>query len=75
MVLAPRVFLLPVPDANGAKAPETSSKTTLRDALSLMLTEGSSGVVVRGDDGAVQGYLTFDVVSRLLSATEDERVT
>jgi osmoprotectant transport system ATP-binding protein len=69
------VRLLPVPDANGAKEPETSSKTTLRDALSLMLTEGSSGVVVRGEDGAVQGYLTFDVVSRLLSATEDERVT
>jgi len=69
------VSLLPVPEANGAREPETSSKTTLRDALSLMLTEGSSGVVVRGEDGAVQGYLTFDVVSRLLSETEDERVT
>jgi osmoprotectant transport system ATP-binding protein len=59
------VDLLPVPDGNGS-APETSSKTTLRDALSLMLTEGSSGVVVRGEDGETQGYLTFEVVSRLL---------
>ena len=40
------VTLLPVPAGNGG-APETSSKTTLRDALSLMLTEGSTGVVVR----------------------------
>jgi hypothetical protein len=31
-----------------------------------MLTEGSSGVVVRGDDGAPMGYLTFEVVRRLL---------
>jgi osmoprotectant transport system ATP-binding protein len=69
------VSLLPVPDENGARAPRTSSTTTLRDALSLMLTEGSSGVVVCGEDGAVQGYLTFDVVSRLLSQSEGERVT
>ena len=69
------VSLLPVPDADGAGAPEASSKTTLRDALSLMLTEGSSGVIVRGEDGGVQGYLTFDVVSRLLSDSEGQRVT
>jgi osmoprotectant transport system ATP-binding protein len=69
------VSLLPVPaDANGA--PETSAETTLRDALSLMLTEGSTGVVVRGaGDGRPIGYLTFDVVSRLLSESEGQRVT
>jgi osmoprotectant transport system ATP-binding protein len=69
------VSLLPVPDADGTRAPETSSKTTLRDALSLMLTEGSSGVIVRGEDGVVQGYLTFEIVSRLLSQSEGEPVT
>jgi hypothetical protein len=55
--------------------PEASCKTTLRDALSLMLTEGSSGVIVRGEDGGVQGYLTFDVVNGLLSGSEGQRVT
>jgi osmoprotectant transport system ATP-binding protein len=58
------VDLLPVPD--GDSAPACSQLTTLRDALSLMLTEGSSGVVVRDDDGAPKGYLTFEVVRRLL---------
>jgi osmoprotectant transport system ATP-binding protein len=63
------VELLPVPDSNG-QAPECDLDTTLRDALSLMLTEGSTGVVVRGADGAPKGYLTFEVVSRLLSQNE-----
>ena len=58
------VDLLPVPD--GDTAPTCSQLTTLRDALSLMLTEGSEGVVVRGEDGTAKGYLTFEVVSRLL---------
>jgi osmoprotectant transport system ATP-binding protein len=68
------VNLLPAPEDDGG-APETSIKTTLRDALSLMLTEGSSGVVVRGEDGAVKGFMTFDVISRLLSESEGQRVT
>jgi osmoprotectant transport system ATP-binding protein len=63
------VELLPVPDSNG-QSPECDVHTTLRDALSLMLTEGSTGVVVRGHDGAPKGYLTFEVVSRLLSQDE-----
>jgi osmoprotectant transport system ATP-binding protein len=58
------VDLLPVPD--GDSGPACSQRTTLRDALSLMLTEGSSGVVVRGEDGDPKGYLTFEVVRRLL---------
>jgi osmoprotectant transport system ATP-binding protein len=69
------VSLLPAPEGNGAGVPEASCKTTLRDALSLMLTKGSSGVVVRGEEGAVQGYLTFEIVSRLLSESEGQRVT
>jgi osmoprotectant transport system ATP-binding protein len=60
------VDLEPVPNG-GVQAPTTSSKTTLRDALSLMLTEGSSGVIVEGEDGRPRGYLTFEVVSGLLS--------
>jgi osmoprotectant transport system ATP-binding protein len=63
------VELLPASAAEG-RQPEVSSDTTLRDALSLMLTEGSSGVVVRGADGAAVGYLTFEVVHRLLSQGE-----
>jgi osmoprotectant transport system ATP-binding protein len=63
------VELLPVPDSNGT-APECDVHTTLRDALSLMLTEGSTGVVVRGEDGNAKGYLTFEVVSRLLGQDE-----
>src|SRR5204862_5488918 len=51
------VSLLPVPGGNGGAAPVASSKTTLRDALSIMLTEGSSGVVVCREDGPVQGFL------------------
>jgi osmoprotectant transport system ATP-binding protein len=58
------VDLQPVPDGDGA--PTCSQLTTLRDALSLMLTEGAGGVVVRDADGNAKGYLTFDAVRRLL---------
>jgi hypothetical protein len=32
-------------------------------------------VLVRGEDGGVKGYLTFEVVSQLLSQTPDEART
>jgi osmoprotectant transport system ATP-binding protein len=57
------VELEPAPDGDGL--PECSSSTTLRDALSLMLTEGAAGVVVHGENGK-RGLLTFEVVRRLL---------
>jgi osmoprotectant transport system ATP-binding protein len=60
------VELEPMPNGD-VSAPEASSKTTLRDALSLMLTEGASGVIVKSEDGTTIGYLTFEVVSGLLS--------
>jgi osmoprotectant transport system ATP-binding protein len=60
------VELLPVPDNDSAATPACSSKTTLRDALSIMLTEGSEGVVVMGDGDTPDGYLSLEVVSRLL---------
>jgi osmoprotectant transport system ATP-binding protein len=58
------IDLQPVPDGDGA--PTCSQLTTLRDALSLMLTEGAGGVVVNDADGNAKGYLTFDAVRRHL---------
>jgi osmoprotectant transport system ATP-binding protein len=67
------VELQPVPEGRASEgAPEAKGSMTLRDALSLMLTEGATGVLVRGDDGEPKGYLTFEVVSHLLSQAPDE---
>jgi osmoprotectant transport system ATP-binding protein len=65
------VELEPLPGTNGKAAPECGTGATLREALSLMLTDGSSGVVVRGPDGEAKGYLTFEVVSQLLARSHD----
>jgi osmoprotectant transport system ATP-binding protein len=67
------VELQPAADGGGgADLPEADGRMTLRDALSLMLTEGATGVLVRGADGGTRGYLTFEVVSHLLSQAPDE---
>jgi osmoprotectant transport system ATP-binding protein len=50
--------------------PRTGLKTTLRDALSLMLTEGAERLVVVDDSGDVTGLLSVSHVGRLL-ADED----
>jgi osmoprotectant transport system ATP-binding protein len=63
------VELLPAPN-DGRPRPECPADTTLRDALSAMLTEGSPDLLVRGENGDVAGYMTFEVVSRLLSDRE-----
>jgi len=57
---------------NGAlpDAPRTSAQTTLRDALSLMLTEGSDQLVVEDGEGEVAGLLSLSHVSRLLSGEQ-----
>jgi osmoprotectant transport system ATP-binding protein len=56
------VELQPVPaDTNGT--PRCPGRTSLRDALSLMLTESSSGVVVVDGDGQPKGYLSVEDVS------------
>jgi len=68
------INLLPVPSGDNGH-PRTSSKTTLRDALSLMLTEGSTGVIVVGENDQPTGYMTFDVISHLLSESEGRRAT
>jgi osmoprotectant transport system ATP-binding protein len=60
------IELLGEPAGRADHRPEARPETTLRDALSLMLTEGSSALVVREADGHVRGYLTLEAVSRLL---------
>jgi osmoprotectant transport system ATP-binding protein len=70
------IDLLPAPaDARSERVGAVcTADTTLRDALSAMLTAGSSDLTVRGADGHVEGYVTFDLVSRLLSESEQEHV-
>src|SRR6476620_11815232 len=55
------------PNGFPADAPRTSLQTTLRDALSLMLTEGAERLVVVDDEGGVLGVLSVGRVSRLLA--------
>ncbi len=59
------VELEPASDAS-AGAPRCRASTTLRDALSVMLTEGAHEVVVVGDDGEAIGMLSLQRVSDLL---------
>jgi osmoprotectant transport system ATP-binding protein len=56
------IELQPVPpDTNGT--PSCPGRWTLRDALSLMLTESSTGVVVLDGDGQPKGYVSVEDVS------------
>jgi osmoprotectant transport system ATP-binding protein len=56
------VDLKPVPgELNGT--PRAPGSTSLRDALSLMLTESASGVVVVDADGEPKGYISVEDVS------------
>jgi osmoprotectant transport system ATP-binding protein len=45
---------------DGAPGPRAKGSTTLRDALSLMLTSGSTFVVVVGGDGEPRGRVTLE---------------
>jgi osmoprotectant transport system ATP-binding protein len=62
------------PSANGDDRPAADPQMTLRDALSLMLTEGSTELAVRDEDGGVRGYLTLEAVSRMLADGRDQAV-
>ena len=53
--------------ANGVVSPSADDGTTLRDALSLMLSEGSRQLVVLDADRNPRGVLTLDRLSELLS--------
>jgi osmoprotectant transport system ATP-binding protein len=66
--------LASAPVTNGNGRPDAGPDMTLRDALSLMLTAGSSELEVRGDDGGVRGYLTLEAVSRMLGEGRDEAI-
>jgi len=59
--------------ANGAaNLVVVDARTSLRDALSVMLAAGTESVAVREGDGAVQGRLTLAVLSRLLAQDGSE---
>jgi osmoprotectant transport system ATP-binding protein len=60
------------PTGEDRDAPTAGLDTTLRDALSLMLTSGSTMLLVTDEDGHAAGMLTIDLVSRLLSTAPDE---
>ncbi len=50
---------------DGAVATRAPGSTTLRDALSLMITDGSRALVVLDDHGNPRGVVTLDVLSEL----------
>ena len=51
---------------DGAEGPALDGSTTLRDALSAMLSEGSRVVVVLDGDGDPRGALSLDALSERL---------
>lgn len=53
------------PRADGVRS--VSAETSVRDALSLMLTEGGESLSVVDGDGRVEGLLTLGVIEQLLS--------
>ena len=62
-----RLGELELEPANGAVGPLLDADTTLRDALSQMLSEGSRTLVVLDADGSQpRGILTLDRLSELL---------
>jgi osmoprotectant transport system ATP-binding protein len=62
---------LPADAADGGRL-TVAGAMSLRDALSLMLTSGSSGLVVLDDRGEPLGMLTVELVSRLLASPAEE---
>ena len=63
------VDLLPAREQNRPTTTCTPD-TTLRDALSAMLTAGATEIAVRDADGRVHGRVTFESVSRLVAERE-----
>jgi osmoprotectant transport system ATP-binding protein len=49
----------------GTVATRAPGSTTLRDALSLMITDGSRALVVLDDQGSPRGVVTLDVLAEL----------
>ena len=59
-------------DATGSPngTPELPARTTLRDALSAMLSSGSRSCAVRAEDGRLLGTVTLDRIAALLVEEE-----
>jgi osmoprotectant transport system ATP-binding protein len=55
------------PDEAPAGAPRAEASTTLRDAVSLMISAGSEHVVVVDPDGRPLGQISFERLTRLLA--------
>jgi osmoprotectant transport system ATP-binding protein len=51
------------PSSGGAELPAVSIGSSLRDALSLMLTEGSGRLRVLGDDGSLAGEVRMEAIT------------
>jgi osmoprotectant transport system ATP-binding protein len=51
-------------------APSAPESTSLRDALSLLLTEGSERLTVTGGDGKAKGSVNLETITRLIGPDE-----
>src|SRR5690349_11043339 len=51
---------------SGGALPSAPASTTLRDALSLMLTEGETRITVTGQDGASRGSISLQAIAAML---------
>ena len=60
------------PSPAPAGSPRVASVTTLRDALSILLTEGADAAAVVGADGASLGSLTLAAIRHRLAAGADQ---
>jgi len=58
---------MPLGPLDGATGPTADGSTTLRDALSLMLTERAKALVVTDGDGRPRGTVTLDGLAELES--------
>ncbi len=63
---------IPLEPVDGEPGPSIGEKTTLRDALSVLLTNESSCLVVVGEDGSPRGLCTVALISRLLGSSSAE---
>jgi osmoprotectant transport system ATP-binding protein len=60
-----RLDELPLAGLDGVSGPRALGSTTLRDALSLMITEHARAVIVTDDDGRPRGAVTLDALAEL----------
>jgi osmoprotectant transport system ATP-binding protein len=60
-----RLDELELAPVDGSAGPSVAGSTTLRDALSLMITAGSRSLVVLDGDGRARGVVTLEVLAGL----------